>query len=106
MEHAHTEPNYLGVFFWLAVLTAFEVGVVYAGLPKLTVGIILVVLAFTKAGLVALYFMHLKFERRTLALVALTPVLLCVFLIFMLLPDRHLISGPTPPASQQAPATH
>ena len=106
MERAHTEPNYLGVFYWLAVLTAFEVAVIYLGLPKLTVGIILVVLAFTKAALVAMYFMHLKFERRTLAVVALTPVLLCVFLIFMLLPDRHLISGPTASASQQAPAPH
>jgi caa(3)-type oxidase subunit IV len=49
---------------------------------------ILVVLAFTKAALVALYFMHLKFERRTMLFVAVTPVILCVFLIFMLIPDR------------------
>jgi caa(3)-type oxidase subunit IV len=49
-----------------------------------------VALAFTKAALVALYFMHLKFERRTLMLVAVTPVILCVFLMFMLIPDRVL----------------
>jgi hypothetical protein len=35
-----------------------------------------------------MYFMHLKFERRTLMLVAVTPVILCVFLMFMLVPER------------------
>jgi hypothetical protein len=32
--------------------------------------------------------MHLKFERRTLLLIAVTPVLLCIFLMFMLVPDK------------------
>jgi hypothetical protein len=31
--------------------------------------------------------MHLKFEKKTLALVALSPFILCVFLILMLMPD-------------------
>jgi hypothetical protein len=31
--------------------------------------------------------MHLKFERRTMLLVAATPVILCVFLMLMLIPD-------------------
>ncbi|MFN3477465.1 MAG: hypothetical protein ACK4Z6_07965 [Candidatus Methylomirabilales bacterium] len=35
----------------------------------------------------ALYFMHLKFERRTLAFMALTPLLICGLLVFALLPD-------------------
>ena len=48
---------------------------------------LLVVLAVWKAALVAMHFMHLKFEKTTLALVALTPFVLCVFLILMLLPD-------------------
>lgn len=90
MEHARTEPNYMAVFYWLAALTAIEVGVTFLPLTKLAIGAILVVLAFTKAALVALYFMHLKFERRTLALVAITPVLLCIFLMFMLVPERFI----------------
>ncbi|HSF33465.1 MAG TPA: cytochrome C oxidase subunit IV family protein [Candidatus Tectomicrobia bacterium] len=92
MQQAHAEPNYMGVFYWLAALTAIEVGVTFLPLTKLAIGAILVALAFTKAGLVALYFMHLKFERRTLLLVAVTPVILCVFLMFMLIPDRVLRS--------------
>jgi cytochrome c oxidase subunit 4 len=82
----------MAVFYWLAALTVIEVAVTFLPLTKLALGAILVVLAFTKAALVALYFMHLKFERRTLLLVAVTPVILCVFLMFMLIPDRVLKS--------------
>jgi cytochrome c oxidase subunit 4 len=88
MQRAHAEPNYIAVFVWLAALTAVEVGVVYLPLTKLAQAAILVVLAFTKAAMVALYFMHLKFERRTMLMVAVTPVILCIFLMFMLIPDR------------------
>jgi cytochrome c oxidase subunit 4 len=87
-QQLHVEPNYMAVFYWLAALTAIEVGVVFLPLTKFAIAIILVVLAFTKAALVALYFMHLKFERRTLLLIAVTPVLLCVFLMFMLVPEK------------------
>ena len=31
--------------------------------------------------------MHLRFERTTLGVIALTPMIICVFLILMLLPD-------------------
>jgi cytochrome c oxidase subunit 4 len=90
MQQAHAEPNYIAVFIWLAALTAVEVAVVYLPLTRFAMAAILVVLAFTKAALVALYFMHLKFERRTMLFVAVTPVILCVFLMFMLIPDRVL----------------
>jgi hypothetical protein len=53
--------------------------------------------------------MHLKFERPTLGIIALTPMILCIFLIFMLLPDltatgRTYTSAPQPAASGSAPA--
>ena len=86
-ETAHPEPNYMGVFWWLLALTIIEVAVIYLPIAKLAIAIMLITLAITKAALVALYFMHLKFERRTLALVAVCPFVLCVFLILMLTPD-------------------
>jgi cytochrome c oxidase subunit 4 len=86
-ETAHPEPNYMGVFWWLLALTIIEVAVIYLPIAKLAIAIMLITLAVTKAALVALYFMHLKFERRTLALVAVSPFVLCVFLILMLTPD-------------------
>ena len=85
----HNEPNYMGVFWWLLVLTLLELGVIYMPVHRLAIRALLVVLAITKAALVALYFMHLKFERLTLGLIALSPFVLCIFLILMLLPDIH-----------------
>jgi cytochrome c oxidase subunit 4 len=83
----HKHPNYMGVFWWLLALTLIELGVIYLPVSKLAIAIMLIVLAVTKAVLVALYFMHLKFERVTLGWIALSPFILCVFLILMLLPD-------------------
>jgi cytochrome c oxidase subunit IV len=86
-EATHQEPNYIGVFWWLLILTILEIAVVYMPLAKLVIAILLISLAISKAALVALYFMHLRFERGTLSLVALSPFVLCVFLILMLMPD-------------------
>jgi len=83
----HDEPNYMGVFWWLLALTLIELGVIYMPIHRMAIIALLVVLAVTKALLVALYFMHLKFERGTLGLIALSPFVLCVFLILMLMPD-------------------
>lgn len=84
---AHAEPNYIGVFWWLLALTVVEIAVIYTPLARVAIGILLVGFALSKASLVALYFMHLKFERFTLGLIALAPLFLCIFLIFMLMPD-------------------
>ncbi len=86
-ETAHPEPNYMGVFWWLLALTIVEVAVIYLPIAKFAIAIMLITMAVTKAALVALYFMHLKFERRALAFVAVIPFVLCVFLILMLTPD-------------------
>ena len=99
------ERRYLQVFAWLAALTALEIGVIYLPIPHLAIGVMLVILAATKATLVALFYMHLAVERRTLTWIALTPAILCVFLIFMLLPDlgavRRVLTHATPRAAQQ-----
>ena len=83
----HTHPNYMGIFWVLLVLTVVEVALTFFGLPKLLLGSLLVILAVWKAALVAMYFMHLKFERKTLAMIAIVPFILCLFFILMLLPD-------------------
>jgi cytochrome c oxidase subunit 4 len=88
-ESAHHETNYMAVFWWLLALTVIEVAVIYLPIAKMAIAVMLVTMAVTKAALVAMYFMHLKFERRTLALVALSPFVLCVFLILMLTPDIY-----------------
>jgi len=104
MSHDHKEPNYMGVFYTLAVLTALEIGVIYLPIPRLAIGLLLVSLALVKAMLVAMYFMHLKFEKRTLGIIALTPLILCTLLIFALLPD--LTATPHHSAAPEAGEEH
>jgi cytochrome c oxidase subunit 4 len=95
MDLAHEEPNYMAIFYWLAALTAIEVGVTYAGIPKVLMIALLVGLAGAKAAMVAMYFMHLKFERSTLGLIALTPPLLLVMFVCITYPDTawRLLAG-------------
>lgn len=87
MDLAHDEPNYMAIFWWLLGLTIAELAVAYMGLPKPLMIAGLVSLAIAKAVLVAMYFMHLKFERRTLGLIALTPPLLLVMFLLITYPD-------------------
>jgi cytochrome c oxidase subunit 4 len=89
----HREPNYYLVLIWLAVLTIAEIIVAKMPLPTLTTGILLVGMATSKALLVALYFMHLKFETSTLMVIAGIPFVICTFLIFMLMPDLTAVEG-------------
>ena len=112
----HEEPNYIAIFIYLAVLTAVELVVYAVGLPQVAKVGLLVALAFAKAVLVAMYFMHLAIERRVLAVIAITPIVLVTFLCFMLLPDlttrmwtrfdhKIKVSGPAnPDVSAPAPA--
>jgi cytochrome c oxidase subunit IV len=87
MSEHHRGPRYGSIWWWLLGLTIIEILVatqVGAQLPKV---ILLVGIALSKAALVALYFMHLRFERVPLLVVAFTPMLICAFLVFMLMPD-------------------
>ena len=91
-EHVTTlHPNYMGVFWWLLALTILELLVgsmpTSPAYPHAAKVVMLVSMAVGKAALVALYFMHLRFEVRTLGIIALTPMILCVFFLFMLMPD-------------------
>jgi cytochrome c oxidase subunit 4 len=89
METAtHKHPNYVLIWVYLAVLTAVEVGVAFIShFSKTTLLIILLFLAIWKALLVALYFMHLKFERWNLRSIALIPIPLALILIIMVLQE-------------------
>ena len=105
-EHKH--PNYMAIFWYLAVLTVVEIAVIFMPVGKLTIGVLLCALAVTKAGLVAMYFMHLRFEARTLGLIAVTPLAIATLLVFVILPDGFAVAKRTEgvKAEASAPAKH
>lgn len=104
MAATHAGPSYMTIFWWLTALTIIEVGVIFIGLPKLVLAISLISLALAKASLVAMYFMHLRFERLTLGLIAITPLVLGTLLIFILVPDHSAVSHKTADSVKVAPA--
>jgi cytochrome c oxidase subunit 4 len=86
-SHAKHGPSYMAIFWYLAVLTVVEIGVIFLPIPHIVIAVLLVSLASAKAAMVALYFMHLKLETKTLGYIALTPVLIGTLLVLVLLPD-------------------
>ena len=78
----HASPNYMLIWLFLFILTVAEVLVAFVShMPKAILILVLLVLAVWKALLVALYYMHLKFEPRKLWIVAAVPLPLVLILI-------------------------
>ena len=105
VAHAHKGPSYMAIWGWLAILTVLEVGAYF--LPPPSKWVLLVAFAVTKAVLVALYFMHLRFETRTLGYIAITPLLIAVMLLLILIPDHTQYEHKTEDAKKlSTPAKH
>jgi cytochrome c oxidase subunit 4 len=85
-EHfAH--PNYWLVWAGLAVLTLVELGVAFLPWSRVVIVLTLVVMALWKALMVALYFMHLKFEKFRMRIFALAPLPLTVIIVIAVLTE-------------------
>jgi cytochrome c oxidase subunit IV len=78
----HTK-SYLKIFGALFILTVIEVAVAQIHMPYGMLVILLVALALVKAGLVAVYFMHLKYESRFLSVIAYAPLAVASILILL-----------------------
>jgi cytochrome c oxidase subunit 4 len=78
-EQGH--PNYLMIFWILLSVTIVEVGYSFMKVPRPVLIGGLVALAGFKALLVALYFMHLKFERKALGVIVGSTLILGVILV-------------------------
>jgi cytochrome c oxidase subunit 4 len=88
IQPASRKP-YLIVFGMLFFLTVLEVGVAMPslGIPKKPMVAALIVLALSKAGLVALYFMHLKHELKPFRHMVLWPFAFPALYAFVLIAD-------------------
>jgi len=88
--HAHEHPhvNYMRIFWTLLFLTVAEY--FYAMLTQEHFGLLvmgLMTLALVKAGLVGLYFMHVKFEGNWVYALIGPACVLAVLLVMALMPD-------------------
>lgn len=86
-ETTHAHPNYVGVWIALAVLTAVELGIAFLPWPKRVIILLLVGLALWKALLVALFYMHLKFEKNRLRIFAIAPLPLTIIIIIAVITE-------------------
>ena len=84
-DAGHEQPRYMLIWGALAVLTAIEVGVAFIGLSRSATILALLGLAVWKALLVAMYFMHLKYESTALKVIAAVPLIPAALLILIVL---------------------
>ena len=84
---SHAHPNYIAIFVFLAALTAVELSVAFLPWHKTVIVWILILLAFWKAALVGLYYMHLRFEPNRLRILAIAPLPLFAVLVFAVITE-------------------
>ena len=78
----HQIPNYIAIFWWLLALTLVELGwAVLMEHSKVLLAGGLVITAVIKAVLVAMYFMHLKFERKIMGILFAATLILGAILV-------------------------
>lgn len=78
------------VWVMLAGLTGVEVLLGYVEPPPTLMLTLLVILSVIKAGLIVAYFMHLKYERLSLALALVPATIFCIVMIcIFFFPDSH-----------------
>ena len=86
VEHAHPgAKEYLAIATVLVVITAIEVAVFYVPQLKPVLVVTLLLLSAVKFGLVAAFYMHLKFDHRIFTWLFVLPMLLATFVILALM---------------------
>ena len=89
-EHAHeagSKKLFLYVWFWLLGLTGIEVFLAYEQLGVKLMLTLLMGLSIIKATLIISYFMHLRYERRSLVLTLMPAMIFVIAMLFVFFPD-------------------
>lgn len=93
-SHTDHRKDYFRIFWVLLVLTIIEVAVSYAKIDKRVISTVMIALALSKASFVGLYYMHLRYERRSLLWLAFIPLPLAGFYaVFLMLDAYNLLRG-------------
>ena len=94
-EHAHPGPGeYVKVAICLAVVTAIEVGAYYVtGLSDTVLSVALLLMMVVKFAMVALWFMHLRFDSRLFRRLFVTGIVLAMAIYTIVLVSFGLLLG-------------
>ncbi|MBI5711157.1 MAG: cytochrome C oxidase subunit IV family protein [Candidatus Eisenbacteria bacterium] len=85
-EHAHPGAReYLAIATILTVITAVEVAAFYIPAMKSVLVPVLLTLSALKFSLVAMFYMHLKFDHRLFSWLFVTPMIVAALVIVALL---------------------
>lgn len=82
----HTK-SFLLVWVGLLALTGLEIVLAYSHLSVHVMLVTLLFLSFLKAGLIVAFFMHMKFERRSLFWTLIPATVICITLLSAFFPD-------------------
>lgn len=96
--HVQTHASvstYIKVALILTAVTALEVGVIYVRQLSPIIVPLLLAMSAAKFALVALFFMHLRYDARPLTVLFVGPLLIAVVLLVALitLPGAFLVFG-------------
>ena len=89
-EHPHAEGTtrvFLIVWFWLLAFTGVEVFLGYEHLELKLMLVLLMGLSIIKAALIIAYFMHLRYERPSMAATLMPALVIVIVLMNIFLPD-------------------
>ena len=77
----------LTIWVWLLILTGIEVFLAYIQFSLTVMLVLLMGLSFLKAALIMAYFMHLRFEKRTLVLTLIPALVVVASTLSVFFPD-------------------
>jgi cytochrome c oxidase subunit 4 len=89
-EHTHAEGStrvFMIVWFWLLALTGVEVFLGYKQLELKLMLVLLMGLSVIKAALIIAYFMHLRYEKPSMAAILMPALVIVIVLMNIFLPD-------------------
>ncbi len=89
-EQVHAESStrtFLAVWFWLLALTGVEVFLGYKQLELKLMITILLGLSVVKAALIIAYFMHLRYEKPSMAAILMPALVIVIVLMNIFLAD-------------------
>jgi len=89
-EHTHAEGStrvFLIVWFWLLALTGVEVFLGYKQLELKLMLVLLMGLSIIKAALIIAYFMHLRYEKPSMAAILMPALVIVIVLMNVFLSD-------------------